>query len=139
MKLLDFTFGRWDGMHIGTRLVTAFLLVLTLTALLAAVSLLSLSRVNQSSKEMADKWMPGADHASTARAAILELREFEVKHSRAADASSMAEYDDKMKALLARATANLAPTASSWSSRRKPSCSRGSPSHGRSTSSFTSR
>jgi methyl-accepting chemotaxis protein len=89
---------RWVArMTIGSRLTAAFSIVLALTALLGAAAVFSLARVNQSATELADKWLPSVSHTNAARTAILEFRELEVKHARAADASYRTEYEDKMK------------------------------------------
>ena len=95
----------WERMTIGARLMSAFLLVLSLTAVLGVVSLVALSRVNAVSSALADKWMPSVSELAATRAGILEFREFELKHTRAADASYMAEYEDKMREALARVDA----------------------------------
>jgi methyl-accepting chemotaxis protein len=75
----------------------AFGLVIGLTALLGGASVYNLARVNQTSAELAEKWLPGVGHLSAARAAALEFREWEKKHALAADASYRAEYEDKLK------------------------------------------
>ena len=91
-------FGFLQNMRVGSQLLAGFALVLSLTAVLGGLALLSLQRVNQASDELAVKWMPGVGHLAAMRAATLEFRELEVKHSVASDASYMSEYEDKMKA-----------------------------------------
>jgi methyl-accepting chemotaxis protein len=88
------------NLRIGLKLVFAFAAVLLLTAAVGATALLSLHRVSDANDDLAGKWMPSIALLAQARSAALEFREFEVKHTRAADASYMAEYEDKMKAAL---------------------------------------
>jgi methyl-accepting chemotaxis protein len=97
-----------DRLSTGTKLVLAFLMVLSLTAVQGVVSLVALHQVNQASDELASRWLPSVAHLAQARTAILEVREFEVKHTTAADASYMAEYEDKMAAAMQVAKAALA-------------------------------
>jgi methyl-accepting chemotaxis protein len=87
----------FSNMRIGQRLSLAFASVLLLTAVIGATAVAELHQVNLTASELAQKWLPAVGHASNARAAMLEFRELELKHVRAADASYRAEYDDKMK------------------------------------------
>jgi methyl-accepting chemotaxis protein len=91
----------------GSQLSLAFGLVLLLVAALAVAAVVSLGRVNSASAELAHRWLPGIANTSALRIAILEFREFEMKHARAADASYMDEYEGKMKDAAARATAEF--------------------------------
>ncbi len=108
MKFETHVMNRWSRLSIGAQLTLAFLVVLALTGALGALSIFSLKQVNASSVELANKWLPGVGQLAAARAAMLEFRELEVKHSRAADAAYMAEYEDKMKAARERADAAIA-------------------------------
>ena len=107
MKVLSRIKAGFDGMRIGTRLTLAFATVLTLTAVLGAASALNLARVNGASDELASKWLPSVGALGSARAAMLEYRDFEMKHARAADASYRAEYEDKLKEAGDRVIAHL--------------------------------
>jgi methyl-accepting chemotaxis protein len=89
-------------------LMLAFTVVLGLTLALGGFALYSLAKVKHASDNLALKWMPSVGYATTARTAILEFRDFEAKHARAADASYMAEYEDKMTASLAIINTQLA-------------------------------
>jgi methyl-accepting chemotaxis protein len=102
-------FAAWFGqMRIGARLSLAFATVLTLTALLGAASVINLARVNGASDELASKWLPSVGALGAARTAMLEYRDLEMKHARAADASYRAEYEDKLKEAQARVSEQLA-------------------------------
>jgi methyl-accepting chemotaxis protein len=101
MKPLSVASNRLDALKIGTKLLLAFFLVLLLTVLLGVFSMLKLAQVNQVSSDLAQKWMPSVGHTTSMRTAMLEVRELEVKHARAADAGYMDEYEEKMKAAVA--------------------------------------
>ena len=75
----------------------AFAAVLVLIAMLGAASTINLARVNQTSNDLAGKWLPGVSETAAARASMLQLRELELKHAHATDARYRAEYEDKMK------------------------------------------
>jgi methyl-accepting chemotaxis protein len=96
MKMLARPGGALDGMPVGRQLFTAFALVLGLTAALGATALVGLRSVDDTSIALSEKWVKGVGDLSDARALVTESREFEVKHSRAADRSYHAEYEEKM-------------------------------------------
>ncbi len=85
------------GLRIGTRLTLAFGSVLLLTAAIGGSAILNLSRVNGAAGQLAGKWLPGVEHTTEARAAMLLYRELEIKHANAKDESYMSEYEDKLK------------------------------------------
>ncbi len=89
---------RLARLPVGRALGGAFGVVLLLSAVIGICALTALRTVNQASSQLAEKWLPGAGQLAAARAAILELREYEVKHTHAADASYLSEYEDKMQA-----------------------------------------
>jgi methyl-accepting chemotaxis protein len=91
---LGAAFGR---LRVGQKLYGAFALVLLLTAAVSALGLLSLTRVNAQSEALAHKWLQGVGHLAAAKAAVLESRDTEVKHSRAVDRSYHADYEAKLK------------------------------------------
>jgi len=97
----------FSKMRIGSKLAFAFVVVLSMSVLLGGFGVVNLAKVNNDSRDLADKWMPGVGHTTRMRAAILEFREFEVKHARAEDASYMAEYEDKMQETLKVVTDQL--------------------------------
>ncbi len=95
-------FGR---LRLATQLYGAFLVVLVLTALVGALAVLSLARSNAQAEVLASKWLQDVGQMARARAATLELREFEIKHSRTNDASYHAEYEEKMTTALNKVAA----------------------------------
>ncbi len=101
MKRLIFGWLGWfANLRIGPKLAFSFAVVLGLAVLLGGFSVLNLAHVNQASSDLALKWMPSVGNTTATRTAILEFRDFEMRHAHAADASYMAEYEDKMKAAL---------------------------------------
>jgi methyl-accepting chemotaxis protein len=108
MKFLSALAGPLARLGFGQRLALAFAVVLTLTAALGGASVFNLSRVHRSSFDLSDKWLPSVGSLAAARVAILEVCELEMKHSRAADASYHAEYEDKLKEAQAKVSASLA-------------------------------
>ncbi|MEK8046471.1 methyl-accepting chemotaxis protein [Ideonella margarita] len=98
----------WSGLRVGSQLTFAFAIVLLLTAVLGGVATLALGQVNAASHELAAKWLPAAGHLANTRAAMLDTRAYEVKLASAADASYVAEYEDKIKASAADAAKHLA-------------------------------
>ena len=85
-------------LRVGQQLFGAFAIVLILAACLGGVALFSLERVDVQAKMLASKWLQGVGQLAVARAAVLETREFEVKHSRAEDRSYHSEYEEKTDA-----------------------------------------
>ena len=98
MKVLTHGLGAFSSMGVGRQLTAAFAVVLGFTAVLGVVSLLSLARVDAQADQLAGKWLVGVGHLADARAAITEMREMEVKHSRTQDRSYHAEYEEKIAA-----------------------------------------
>jgi methyl-accepting chemotaxis protein len=84
-------------LRLGHQLHGAFAVVLLLTAAVGGLGLYSLARVDDQAQALSGKWLQGVGHLAAARAAVLESRDFEVKHSRATDRSYHAEYEDKLK------------------------------------------
>jgi methyl-accepting chemotaxis protein len=97
MKSLSGAFGALGRLRVGQQLFGAFAVVLLLTAAVGGLGLYSLVRVDAQAEALASKWLKGVGLLAQTRAAVLESRDFEVKHGRAADRSYHAEYEDKMK------------------------------------------
>jgi methyl-accepting chemotaxis protein len=95
-------FGR---LRVGQQLYGAFAIVLAITAVVGGMALDGMARTHVEAEILASKWLQGVGYLATTRAAVLESRDFEVKHSRAEDRSYHAEYEEKM--------ANAAKTAAS--------------------------
>lgn len=100
-RLLNSITQRMAALRIVTKLTLAFSIVLALTVVLGAYAIINLALVNRASSELVIKWMPAVSYTTTARTAILEFRDNEVKHTRATDAGYMDDYEEKMTATLA--------------------------------------
>ena len=86
-------FARWG---VARQLGTAFTVLLLLTAVLGALSVWSLARVNDRASEVAVKWLAGVGHLAEVRLRAIEVRDLEIKHSRTSDRSYHSEYEQKM-------------------------------------------
>lgn len=100
MQALNSIKNRFSALGIGTRLGLAFGSVLVLAAIVGATAVIALSNVRDASNALSHTWMPLISTTATLRATALEVRELEVKHTKALDASYMAEYEDKLKELM---------------------------------------
>jgi methyl-accepting chemotaxis protein len=90
-----------DRVPVGRQLYFAFAALLLLTGALGGISVWGLQRVDSQAVTLADKWLVGVGHLADLRAAMVEVRDYEIKHSRTDDASYHAEYEDKIKESLA--------------------------------------
>lgn len=102
---------RLRALPVATKLTLAFATLLVLTAALGSVGLYALSRVNADAYQLAYTRLPAAGHLAQARVAMLEARDFEVRHTTAEDAGYMDEYGEKTAEALKRADESLAAHA----------------------------
>jgi methyl-accepting chemotaxis protein len=96
MNALSSLQSRLARLGVGQQLGAAFAVVLGLVAVLGAVSVLALQRVESSAEGLAFKWLAGVGHLAAARTNLLEMRDLEVKHSRTSDRSYHSEYEEKI-------------------------------------------
>ena len=100
MKMLARLRTRWmeriGALSTRAQLMTAFVAVLAMTAAVGGVGLVGLQRVDADADALSTKWLPGVGLVAGARAAVLEARDQEIKHSRTNDKSYHAEYEAKM-------------------------------------------
>ncbi len=87
--------------RIVTKLLVAFGLLLALTAVTGTMSYVALTRINRTAGTLAEVWLPGVGELTAARADMLLVREFEVKHTHATDDGYRSEYEEKMNTALA--------------------------------------
>ena len=96
MKILSRMRDRVGQMAVGLQLGAAFAIVLVLTAVVGGVALNGLKRVDAQAEALAGKWLQGVGLLSETRVAVMEARDYEVKHSRTADSSYHSEYEEKI-------------------------------------------
>ena len=96
-----------DRMSTASKLGAAFAVMIMLTGALGAAGLWALERVNQDAQHLAQRWLPSLSHLEKARIAMLETRDFEVRHTRAEDEGYMDEYQEKTAAAMSRVTEAL--------------------------------
>ena len=98
MKHLASFAQRLNRLTTAAKMGLAFSLLLLMAATIGGASLYALSHLKRASDELAYNWLPTVGQVATVRAAMLEVREHEVKHTTAADAGYMGEYEEKMQA-----------------------------------------
>jgi methyl-accepting chemotaxis protein len=96
MKLTSSVRSSAARLRVGQQLYSAFACVLMLTAAIGGVCFFSMSQTHNTAQALEGKWLQGVGQLSSARMAVLEVRQFEVKHSRTADSSYYSEYEEKM-------------------------------------------
>jgi methyl-accepting chemotaxis protein len=84
-------------MSVGRQLYTAFALTLVLTGAVGAVAITSMARVESQTVALSAKWLTGVGQLADLRVALLEVRDSEVKLSRASDAGYVSDYLEKME------------------------------------------
>jgi methyl-accepting chemotaxis protein len=94
--------GLLDRMPVGRQLMAAFSLLLLLFAAVGGVALFGMVQVDGQANQLSDKWLRGVGTLSQARAALVEARDYEIKHSRTGDRSYQSEYEEKMDAAAKR-------------------------------------
>lgn len=80
-------------LRIATKLITSFLVVLALTALIGVFSILQLGAVNSSSTEIRDNWMPSMRAASGMRFQVANYRVKESRHILSDSAAEKAQME----------------------------------------------
>jgi methyl-accepting chemotaxis protein len=88
--------GMFARLPVARQMFVAFATVILLTSVVGGVSLYSLHTVHKQADALAEKWLQGVGHLARARSAMIEARDFEVKHSRTADRSYHSEYEAKI-------------------------------------------
>jgi methyl-accepting chemotaxis protein len=107
MKLLSRLGAAFARLRVAQQLFAAFFAVLALAAVMGATAIVGLHRVDAQAMALNDKWLQGVGHLAAMRAALVESRDFEIKHSRATDRSYHAEYEEKLGAAAKAAAAAL--------------------------------
>jgi methyl-accepting chemotaxis protein len=111
MKFFSHTLKGLSRMRLSHQLYGGFLIVLALTAAVGAMAVDSLNRVNAQADVLSGKWLQGVGQLASTKAAVLESRDFEVKHSRTDDTSYHSEYLEKMSDAAKTIDTNMAAYA----------------------------
>ncbi|GAB1434913.1 hypothetical protein MASR2M32_11330 [Sphaerotilus sulfidivorans] len=107
---------RFSRLSLGARLSLGFGVGVVLAGAVGGVGLAGLHQVGSRTDELSARWLPGVAQLATSRAALLEMRDFEVRHSRTDDRSYHAEYEEKIAAALKATDEALAAYAASAAS-----------------------
>ena len=120
MKLLSRLGAALARLRVAQQLFAAFFAVLALAAVMGATAIVGLHRVDAQAVALNDKWLQGVGHLAAMRAAVVESRDFEIKHSRATDRSYHAEYEEKLGVAAKSAASALTAygTQGPWAGRR---------------------
>ena len=88
-------------LKIATKLMISFGAVLLLTLAMGVSSIYSMGRVNQSSTDMAENWLPSVRAVMDLRTDVGEMRRWELAHLLNDDEKTMAGYEKRMDDALA--------------------------------------
>ena len=88
-------------LKIATKLIVSFGAVLLLTLVMGVAGMVSTSKVNQASNELADNWMPSVRMALELRTDIGEMRRWELAHMINDKPEGFATYEKRMADTLA--------------------------------------
>ncbi|USX27924.1 methyl-accepting chemotaxis protein [Oxalobacteraceae bacterium OTU3CINTB1] len=88
-------------LKIATKLIVSFGAVLLLTLVMGLAAMVSTSRVNQASSDMAENWMPSVRMAMELRADVGEFRRWELAHLLNTETARYATYDKRFEETLA--------------------------------------
>ncbi len=78
------------NLKISTKLLTSFIAVLSLTVIMGAFSIIELAKVNETSTEMKENWIPSMRAASGMRYSMSEYRTREARHVLSEDQDKVA-------------------------------------------------
>ena len=89
-----------QNLRIGPKLISAFSVVIAILCGLGGFSLWQMDRINQSSTEIADNWMPSVRETLQMNTATSDFRIAELQHVLSQDAETMARFEREQDALL---------------------------------------
>ena len=96
MKFSTRLLNRFARLGVHGQLTAAFAAVLLLCGALGAVALTAMGQMDHRASLLSSKWLTSAGLLADTRAALLEMRDNEVRHSRSGDKSYHAEYEAKL-------------------------------------------
>ncbi|GJI88449.1 MULTISPECIES: methyl-accepting chemotaxis protein [Duganella] len=95
-------------LKIATKLIVSFGAVLALTLAMGISGIVSMARVNQSSTDLAENWMPSVRAVLELRADVGDYRRWELAHLLNDDEKGMAGYEKRMDDTMATLKAHRA-------------------------------
>jgi CHASE3 domain sensor protein len=96
------------NLPIAKKLILAFSFVLALMAVLGAFSVSQMGKVNQTSTDMADNWMPSVRVTLDMNTNTSDYKIAALQHVLSQDAAGMQRYEEELAAVLARFEKNAA-------------------------------
>lgn len=90
------------NLKLATKLGLGFFIVLLLMAIMGAVSLLEMGKVNQQSTEISTNWMPSINFVHQMNTATSDYRIAELNHVLSETPEKMAQYEKDMEAAFAQ-------------------------------------
>jgi methyl-accepting chemotaxis protein len=82
-------------LRIATKLITSFLVVLLMTALMGVFAIIQLGQVNQTASDMRDNWLPSVRLASGIRFYVANYRVKELRHLLAETPAEQAQFEQE--------------------------------------------
>jgi len=82
-------------LRIATKLITSFLVVLALTAVMGVFAVIQLGQVNQTATDMRDNWLPSVRLASGMRFFVANYRIKELRYLLTEDATERTQYEQE--------------------------------------------
>ncbi|WP_191489169.1 methyl-accepting chemotaxis protein [Pseudomonas sp. FEN] len=83
-------------LRIATKLITSFLLVLALTAVMGVFAVIQLGQVNQTATDMRENWLPSVRLSSGIRFFVANYRVKEIRYLLSEDTKEQAQYEQEV-------------------------------------------
>ncbi|WP_248804109.1 methyl-accepting chemotaxis protein [Pseudomonas sp. MWU13-2100] len=83
-------------LRIATKLITSFLVVLALTAVMGVFAVIQLGQVNQTATDMRENWLPSVRLSSGIRFFVANYRVKEIRYLLAEDSKEQAQYEQEV-------------------------------------------
>ncbi|MES2262034.1 MAG: methyl-accepting chemotaxis protein [Pseudomonadota bacterium] len=90
------------NLKIATKLLVSFAVVQVLALILGSSAMLAMGRINQSTEDLAQNWMPSVQTVMTLRADVGDFRRWELGHMLSADDAAYSTFEKRMEESLAK-------------------------------------